>query len=79
MSTSKFCQLICWLVIETLSEMDGERKCFRLVGGVLVERNVKQVLPALISNKEGIMEVIKKLQLSFKEKEKEILDYEKGK
>lgn len=59
--------------------MDGERKCFRLVGGVLVERNVKQVLPALISNKEGIMEVIKKLQQTFKEKEKEILENQKGK
>ena len=28
------------------------RKCFRMVGGVLVERTVKDVLPALVSNKD---------------------------
>jgi prefoldin subunit 2 len=42
------------LVIETLQPLDGQRKCFRLVGGVLVERTVKDVLPALKSNKEGV-------------------------
>ncbi|NXM23491.1 PFD2 protein, partial [Oxyruncus cristatus] len=35
------------LVIETLREVDPTRKCFRMVGGVLVERTVKEVLPAL--------------------------------
>ncbi|XP_010779974.1 prefoldin subunit 2 [Notothenia coriiceps] len=43
------------LVIETLKEVDPSRKCFRLVGGVLVERTVKEVLPALESNKEQVM------------------------
>lgn len=35
------------LVIETLKEVELSRKCFRLVGGVLVERTVKEVLAAL--------------------------------
>ncbi|XP_063109619.1 prefoldin subunit 2 isoform X1 [Cavia porcellus] len=40
------------LVIDTLKEVDETRKCFRMVGGVLVERTVKEVLPALENNKE---------------------------
>ena len=39
-------------MIETLNEVDGNRKCFRMVGGVLVERTVKEVLPSLENNKE---------------------------
>lgn len=42
------------LVIDTLKDVDPSRKCFRLVGGVLVERTVKEVLPALESNKEQV-------------------------
>lgn len=42
------------LVIETLREVDPTRKCYRMVGGILVERTVKEVLPALESNKEQV-------------------------
>ena len=38
------------LVIETLDKVDKDRRCFRLVGGVLVERKVGEVEPALIGN-----------------------------
>eukprot|EP00124_Ichthyophonus_hoferi_P001670 Ihof_evm10s93 gene=Ihof_evmTU10s93 len=38
------------LVIDTLKPLDHNRKCFRMVGGVLVERNVGEVLPALERN-----------------------------
>jgi hypothetical protein len=44
-------------VIETLREVQQkspERKCFRMIGGVLVERNVKEVLPALEANLTGV-------------------------
>lgn len=34
--------------------MEPGRKCFRLVGGVLVERTVQEVLPALRSNAEKV-------------------------
>jgi len=43
------------LVIEALKEVDGDRKCFRMVGGVLVERTVKDVLPAMLNNYEQVM------------------------
>lgn len=42
------------LVIDTLKEVDETRKCYRMVGGVLVERTVKEVLPALEGNKEQV-------------------------
>jgi len=31
--------------------LDDERKCFRLIGGVLVERKICDVLPTLIKNR----------------------------
>uniref|UniRef100_A0A4W3H4J2 Prefoldin subunit 2 n=1 Tax=Callorhinchus milii TaxID=7868 RepID=A0A4W3H4J2_CALMI len=42
------------LVIDTLKEVEPTRKCYRMVGGVLVERTVKEVLPALEINKEQV-------------------------
>ncbi|VDM32373.1 unnamed protein product [Hydatigera taeniaeformis] len=40
------------MVIKVLKNVDSERKCFRLIDGVLVERQVKHVLPALIANEK---------------------------
>jgi len=45
------------LVLSTLDETLGQepnRKCFRLIGGVLVERTVKDVVPALQTNRDGV-------------------------
>ena len=42
------------LVIDTLSKLEPSRKAFRLVGGVLVERVVEEVLPAVTQNYEGV-------------------------
>lgn len=45
------------LVLTTLTEAlqkDPKRKCFRLVGGVLVEWTVEAVVPTLQTNKEGV-------------------------
>jgi prefoldin subunit 2 len=42
------------MVIENLKDIAPERRCFRLVGGVLVERTVKDVLPALTSNRDQV-------------------------
>ena len=42
------------MVIENLKEIAPERKCFRLVGGVLVERTVKDVVPALTNNRDQV-------------------------
>ncbi|RLN95379.1 hypothetical protein BBJ28_00014052 [Nothophytophthora sp. Chile5] len=56
-------------VIQTLSELPKDRKAFRMVGGVLVERTVQEVLPAVTSNRDGIAQVLAQLNESIKQKE----------
>jgi hypothetical protein len=45
-------------VIDAISKLDPARKCFRLIGGVLVERNVGEVLPAVQKNCDGVRNII---------------------
>ncbi len=40
--------------MDALKKVDPDRKCFRMIGGVLVERSVKEVLPALKFNSEQV-------------------------
>jgi prefoldin subunit 2 len=49
------------LVIDAIKDLDPKRKCFRLIGGVLVERTVEEVLPAVQKNTDGLSAVIEKL------------------
>ena len=42
------------IVIDALKKVDEGRKCFRMIGGVLVERTVKEILPALQLNSEQV-------------------------
>lgn len=44
-------------VISALEPMDDDRRCFRLVGDVLVERTVAEVLPAVKKTEERIQSV----------------------
>jgi hypothetical protein len=42
------------LVEDTLKPLDGGRRAYRLVGDVLVERTVAEVLPSITKNKENV-------------------------
>ncbi|RMX43001.1 prefoldin subunit 2 [Pocillopora verrucosa] len=60
------------IVIEALKGVEPDRRCFRMIGGVLVERTVKDVLPALENNKEQISGLINKLKDTLTAKEQEL-------
>ncbi|KAF3907106.1 hypothetical protein ABW21_db0203071 [Orbilia brochopaga] len=54
------------LVLESLTPAPAERKCFRMVNGVLVERTVGDVRPALETNAEGLKKVLDGLVKEYK-------------
>lgn len=55
--------------------MDKTRKCFRMVGGVLVERTVAEVLPELESNCDQLPKALKSLEDQLTKKGQEINEY----
>ncbi|XP_015888170.1 prefoldin subunit 2 [Ziziphus jujuba] len=64
------------LVINAIQPLDQSRRCYRMIGGVLVERTIKEVLPAVQRNKEGLEEVISRLNEALEKKKKEIAEFE---
>ncbi|CAN8270424.1 unnamed protein product [Cochlearia groenlandica] len=64
------------LVINAVQPLDQSRKCFRMIGGVLVERTIKEVVPAVQRNKEGLEEVVKKLYETLEKKKKDLTEFE---
>lgn len=68
-------RLLTWqhrAVLETLEPLSGDRKCFRMINGVLAERTVKDVVPALKTNAEGLDKVLKELTVQYKTKNEEL-------
>lgn len=60
------------LVLETLVPLPEDRKCFRMINGVLVERTVKDVVPALQTNADGLKKVLDDLVKQYKSKQEEL-------
>lgn len=46
------------LVEDTLRPLDPQRVAYRMIGGVLVERNVGEVLPSVTNNREQVGRVV---------------------
>ncbi|KAL4136187.1 hypothetical protein QTP88_007751 [Uroleucon formosanum] len=63
------------IVIDTLNKLDEERKCFRLIGGVLVERKICDILPTLIKNRGEMGKIVKTLNEQLTKKGIEINDF----
>lgn len=59
-------------MLETLQPLSGDRKAFRLINGVLMEQTVKDVLPALKTNSEGLKMVLDDLVKQYKAKQDEL-------
>ncbi|KAL6008119.1 Prefoldin subunit 2 [Asimina triloba] len=64
------------LVLGAIEPLDPSRRCYRMIGGVLVERTIKEVLPAVQRNKEGLQEVISRLNEALEKKKKEVSEFE---
>ncbi|KAI4090537.1 MAG: hypothetical protein LQ344_004678 [Seirophora lacunosa] len=60
------------LVLETLTPLPEARKCFRMINGVLVERTVKDVLPALQTNADGLKKLLDELVKQYKRQQEEM-------
>jgi prefoldin subunit 2 len=60
------------LVLETLEPLPAERKCFRMINGVLIERTVQDVIPALKTNAEGLSKVLDDLVKQYKSRQEEL-------
>lgn len=60
------------LVLETLTPLSGDRKCFRMINGVLTERTVSDVLPALQTNADGLKKVLDDLVKQYRGKQDEM-------
>ncbi|KAH6998311.1 Prefoldin beta-like protein [Ilyonectria sp. MPI-CAGE-AT-0026] len=65
------------LVLETLEPLSGGRKCFRLINGVLVERTVQDVVPALKTNQDGLRKVLDDLVKQYKTKQDDLEKWKK--
>src|SRR6266496_624718 len=63
------------LVIETLEPLPRDRKCFRMINGVLVERTVEDVVPSLKTNADGLKQVLDDLLKQYKSKQDEMEDW----
>ncbi|XP_071863736.1 prefoldin 2 [Bombus fervidus] len=63
------------IVIDTLKNIEPKRKCYRMTGGVLCERTVEDVMPALVTNKEQLIKVIDALNDQLTKKGLEINEF----
>ncbi|KAL7067614.1 putative prefoldin subunit 2 [Cryptosporidium serpentis] len=60
------------LVLNAFEKVDENRRCFRVIGGVMVERNVKTVKPALEKEKSALDSAISELEKQYESTEEEI-------
>lgn len=65
------------LVLKTLKSCQGDRKAWRLVGDVLVERTVESVIPEIEKNKDNLSGVVDNAKQQLENKAKEMREFEK--
>ena len=59
-------------MLETLEPLPGDRKCFRMINGVLVEGTVREAVPALRTNFEGLTKVLDDLLKQYQKRQEEM-------
>ena len=61
-----------------MEPLSDDRKCFRMINGVLVERTVKDVKPALQTNADGLKKVLEDLVKQYKAKQDDLEKWKVG-
>ncbi|CAD8086590.1 unnamed protein product [Paramecium sonneborni] len=64
------------LVLDAVKNIDPKRRCWRLIGGVLVERQLEDVLKSLKESLELLEKTGQNYNTAMKQKEKELLEFE---
>lgn len=60
------------LVLETLKPLPSDRKCFRMINGVLVERTIADAMPSLQTNADNMKQVLDGLLKQYKTAQNEM-------
>lgn len=60
------------LVLNAFEKVDPDRRCFRVIGGVMVERTVRTVKPALEKEKAALDSAISELEKQYESTEEEL-------
>ncbi len=67
------------IVLETLNKTPNERKCFRMVGGALIEKNVGETIPVLDLKLSNITKTVQSLTQELKKVIEEFENWKKEK
>ena len=70
--------LLIRLVLDSLSKLEDDRRCWRLVNGVLFEKSKKEVVPELIQMINNLATVVKQLNEALVLKKQESANLEKA-
>ncbi|KAH3670595.1 hypothetical protein OGAPHI_001110 [Ogataea philodendri] len=63
------------VVLETLKEVPAERRCYRMIGGSLVELRAGEASKVLAENLQGMKSTTEKLTEELKTQQKQFLDW----
>ena len=63
-------------VLETIEKLNEDRKCFRLVGEVLVQSTIGETKPQLKQQIENLKDVVEKMKQQVELKDKEIQQFQ---
>ncbi|PAA83791.1 hypothetical protein BOX15_Mlig000929g2, partial [Macrostomum lignano] len=63
------------LVIDVLEKVQPDRKCYRMVGSVLVERTAGEVLPTLSTNREQMLALVEQMKQRLEDKGRELNEF----
>lgn len=65
------------VVLESLERVDGDRNCKRMIGTVLVDKKVREVIPALKETRAGLEKALETLRDDLNKTYEQMGDWKK--